>query len=663
VGVFDWLRRRPTSGDSSADLTKAASPVQATFTPADTIRLASAVVAAATGNPTVTPSTPLPRNPADLVPFGPGHPLYPQPIDPANPRTGRAEPRLSEYPVSINLPGVTDRLIPWKVLRDAADAIGLFRRCIEVRKAEIIGLEWDVTISKDAVSMALRSQPGASKVDVERQLRERYEGEIGRLRAFWQNPDRGNDYTLVEWLMQLLEEHFVLDAIAIYPRRTYSGDVWSLEVLDGSTIKPLLDSRGGRPLPPHPAYQQILQGFPRGEFVASTVVDELTGRTVIPSAFPADQLFYKRRTVRTFSPYGLSAVEQALYDGEVWLRRVQWIKSEYTEGALPPSRLKNVNGDSEFWTPTQISLYEQALNDLLAGDTAARKKVRLNPPGWEIDGQPSDVAEKYRPEYDLFLIKLVGGHFETTATELGFPETGGLGATGFHEGQADLQDRKATHPTLTWLQGLLTQIQRRVLAAPPELEFKFLGLDSEDEAAADAVAESRVKTGRMTLNQEMDRLGLPRYDFDEADMPMLMTGRGVVFLDGASKLAEAGEEIGPAQASPEEDDADVAAAATPTAGGPAKKAARVQKTDELRALRVFLTKGDRGRPFHADHLTAVDVTAAGLDVTRVLFKADGADAGGRDDRRGSGVERVRPLRQADRDQRRTGYHPGVDIYH
>lgn len=668
MGVLDRFRRRSDTPDVTKAVSASSGPVQATFSPADVTQLARAVVEAATGsNQAPGQAAPLPRNPSDLLPFGPGHPLYPAALDALRADTRRPEPRISEYPVTVNLPGVTDRHIPWKVLRDAAEHIGLFRQCIEVRKAEIVGIEWDVAISKEAVSLALRATPGAQKVDIERQLREKFEPEIGRLREFWQTPDRGNDYTTVEWLHQLLEEHFVLDAVAIYPRRTFGGDVWSLEILDGSTIKPLLNERGGRPLPPHPAYQQILHGFPRGEFIASTSLDS-AGRMVIPGAYPADQLIYKRRNVRAATPYGKSAVERALHDGEVWLRRLQWIKSEFTEGSLPPARLKNVNGDGDFWTPTQLELYERALNDLLAGDTAARRKLKLLPPGFETDGTPSDVAEKYRPEYDLFLIKLVAGHFETVATELGFSETGGLGSSGFHEGQEDVQHRKATHPTLKWLQAFLTDIQRRTLGGPPELEFRFLGLDSEDEAAADAVAEARVKTGRMTLNQEMDRLGQPRYDFDEADMPMLMTGRGVVFLDGASQQAAPGQEITPAQAPPEDGDpdGDPDGGAQPASAGKAKaaKQAAARKTDELKALRTFLAKGDRGRPFHADHLTVDDVTAAGLDTGRVLFKADGADAGGRDaSRRTGGVDRVRPLRQPDGDGGVVVYRPGVREHH
>src|SRR5690348_12439909 len=219
--------------------------------------------APATGATGVTAPTgiavPLPRDTFPYA-FGPGIALQPAPLDPVRRDTGRAEPRISEYDVSWNLPdaGNRHRLVPWKTLRDAADHIPLFRRCIETRKNETVAIAWDITVSKRAVQTAQRADPGKPRADVEEDLRRRLDPEIDRCEKFWQMPDVGNGYTFAEWLGQFLEEHYVLDALAIYPRYTYGGDLYSLEILDGSTIKPLLDNRGGRPAPPHPAYQQIV---------------------------------------------------------------------------------------------------------------------------------------------------------------------------------------------------------------------------------------------------------------------------------------------------------------------------------------------------------------------------------------------------------------------
>ncbi|MGW2920413.1 phage portal protein [Streptomyces angustmyceticus] len=511
------------------DTTKALNATAETYTPQQVATLVTATARAA-GEPTTF--APLPRTDPQ-VPFGPGVPLSPAAIDPLRP-DGRTEPRFNEYPVTSNLPGVGDRLVPWKVLRDAADAGGLPRRCIEIRKAEVTTLDWAITITKEAAEAA-QSASDRPRAEVEQELRQSLSEEMVRCTRFWQKPDPGQDEVFGEWLAKLLEEQLVLDAVAIYPRRTYGGDLYALEILDGSTIKPLRDHRGGRPLPPNPAFQQILWGFPRGEFVADT---DAEGDVV--GGYRSDQLVYKRRNVRAHTPYGYSAVEQALEDVDVWLRRRKWIRDEYTEGTVPAGFVKS-SGQTG-WSPSQTAEYETALNDAYAGSTSARHRLRVLPPGFDID-TPQDFGEKYKPEYDLFLIKQICAHFDVTIAELGFTETGGLGSTGWHEGQADVQQRKATLPTLRWLQQLLTSISRSHLDMPAELEFRFLGLEEEDEAAADEVARQRVMWGRMTINEDRDRMGQPRYDFPEADMPMVMTSRGVILLEGASERGMPGTAV------------------------------------------------------------------------------------------------------------------------
>ncbi|MEV7006839.1 phage minor head protein [Streptosporangium sp. NPDC051022] len=459
------------------------------------------------------------------TPFGPGTPLIPAAINAPRPDTGRPEPRLWDYPVSWNLQTGGQRLVPWATLRSAADA-PLIRQCIQVRKRGITDLGWDITISQGAIEGA--QADGTSRADAEKTLRERLGSQIDRLVTFWSCPDPGNGLELADWLSSLLEEHLVLDAVAIYPRLTYGGDLYSVELLDGSTIKPLLDERGGRPLPPYPAFQQVIHGFPRGEWMADGDEDgEVPG-------FPADQLVYRRYNVRTWTPYGYSPVEQALVDLDLYLKRLGWMRDEYTPGVQEESFLKVP--ENAQWSATQLREYERSYNDDVSTN---RARFRMLPPGVEpILG--GDRNERYKPDYDLHIIKLVASHFGVTLPELGFSEAKGLGSSGWSEGQEAVQHRQSVLPTARWLEALLTGISRRHLAMPPELEFRFLGLEDQDEEVADKISEARVKSGRMTLNEDRDRQGLPRYALPEADKPALHTGTGLVFLEGALATQEAG---------------------------------------------------------------------------------------------------------------------------
>lgn len=551
--------------------------------------------------------TPMPRDPFPYA-FGPGTPLLPAPLDPTRPDTGRAEPRIYEYPVSWNLPGINHRLVPWQVLRQAAN-VGIIRDCIRIRKNEVTSLEWDITITQDAVEAAQRKEPGKSRSDIEQDLQKDLADTRQRVTAFWKKPDRGNGLAFGDWMTEALEEHLVLDALAIYPRFTYGGELYSLEILDGSTIKPLLDHRGGRPLPPFPAYQQILYGFPRGEFVADT--DE-SDDGAIPGGYDADQLIYKRREVRTHSPYGLSAVEQSLTDVDLWLKRAQWMRAEYTEGVMPAGWLKNA-GDTS-WNPAQLLEYERDLNDYYGGSTAARQRIRVLPPGVEpVDGQRG-IEEKYKPDYDLHLLKLVVAHFDMSIAELGFTEAKGLGSSGYHEGQENVQERKQTRPDLQWMAEIITDISRVHLAMPDELEFKWLGLDQEDESSSDELNRARVASAGMTLNEWRDQLGRPRYSFAEADMPMIVSSRGgIVYLDGASELEPAGVVIQPPTEAPGEQGAP---GAPPPGGQPGEDgqhdgaepppADEAAKDAEKAAYRRWARKS-RARAFQWNHHTPAEV--------------------------------------------------------
>jgi SPP1 gp7 family putative phage head morphogenesis protein len=576
---------------------------------------------------------PMPR---DMTPasFGPGTPLYPAPLDPTRTDTGRAEPRIYEYPVSWNIQTNSTRLVPWNVLRQASN-IGVIRDCIRIRKNEITSLKWDIAISQDAVEAAQRKSPGKSRADIENDLQDRLAPERDRLTKFWQKPDRGNGYNFNAWLTQALEEHLVLDALTIYPRFTYGGELYSLEILDGSTIKPLLDNRGGRPLPPFPAYQQVLYGFPRGEYTADTDTDDQGNE--IMGGYDADQLIYLRREVRTFSPYGLSAVEQSLTDADLWMKRMSWMRAEYTDGVMPAGWLKNSDPKTSAWTPGQVLEYERFFNDVYSGITAERQRFRMLPPGVEpVEGR-AGADEKYKPDYDLHLLKLLVAHFDMSIAELGFTEAKGLGSAGYHEGQENAQERKGTRPDLEWIAGALTDISRVHLTMPDELEFRWLGLDEEDQAAADEVNRLRVASAGMTLNEWRDDTGRPRYSFKEADMPMIVSSRGgIVYLEGASKLEPPGIVIEPAKGGPPDPNADpnapVPPGADPAEGektgenipgnmpdddqednqddsakpSPGDTAA---KDAEKAAFRKFVRKGTRARPFQWKHHTAAEVGA------------------------------------------------------
>ena len=163
-------------------------------------------------------ATPLPRPPQwSTDPFGPGSPLRPSPINAPNPRTGRAEPRLFELPISTNLNVNTAPFVPWRILSEAAD-MPLFRKCIERRKS-VCGLGYTIAVDPKAVAREAAKSGQASK-DVESAMLAQYMPDIARISDWMENPDRKNGYDWEQLDAQLMENRLVYDAIVVYPKRT-----------------------------------------------------------------------------------------------------------------------------------------------------------------------------------------------------------------------------------------------------------------------------------------------------------------------------------------------------------------------------------------------------------------------------------------------------------
>jgi hypothetical protein len=366
-------------------------------------------------------------------------------------------------------------------------------------------------------------------------LQDKYADDMDRLHLWWQKPDRINNWNFSEWLGALLEDQLVLDAIAIYPHMTLGGGLHSLEILDATTIKPLLDHRGATPQPPFAAYQQILWGFPRGE-MAQTPPEQVDAEFVSAIYGPlkgdealTDALIYRVRNRRSRGPYGFSNVEQALADVDLWLRRFEWLRAEYQSG-VTPEMIVQVEANM---TPEQLRQYEAVFNDDLAGRTQERHRARFLPAGFH-PSYPQIMDAKFSSDLDLHLIRLICSAFDVMPTSLGFTPNhgmGGMGGMGHQKSEQDTQLYRATKPTAQWITDLINEVCCHYLGMPPEVTFQFHGLDEDDEQKEATLLTQYVQNGLQTLNEGRDQRNLPRYDFPEANQPMVVTPTGPVWLN------------------------------------------------------------------------------------------------------------------------------------
>ena len=523
-------------------------------------------------------ATPMYRDPIlGTAPFPAAIPLFPNAINPLG-ANGRPDPRRYEFLVAQNINLFENRLVPFKTLRVAADQIDILRRCIEVRKAKITGLNWDIVLSSSATERIV-AESGGNHLRAMDDARTKFAPEIARLRAFWETPDPANGLTFVDWLSMAVEELDVLDALAIWPQMKANGDIRGLQILDGSTIKPLLDDRGMRPDPSvGPAFQQILFGFPRSEFHAPVDDESADGE------FSSDELAYLIRNRRANSIWGYSPVERALPMADIYLRRQQWIKGEFTDGVMPKSWLELP--ESANLTPEQIRYYENIYNDELSGQTEQRNRMRMLLPGGVLKFEEG-YSEKFNDRLDDYLITSITGHFGVLPTELGFSSKGGLGASGHQQGEAEAAEAIGITPTAKWLSQQLSALSYRWLGMPRELEFRLSSSDANDDEASAKRDDLKKRSAGLTVNEWRDNNGLPLVDTPEADMPFLVAGQSVYMFtpEGIVAAGTSLDENGVQDNEPSAIEAPVEPA-----------------QEEVKKFIRWVNRGTATRPFNFEHL-------------------------------------------------------------
>ena len=175
--------------------------------------------------------------------FGPNEPLPPAPPD-------SVKGRPWDFPVGVNLQ-YQPRLdqgadtIDFATLRRVADPVqgglDLLRLAVETRKDQMEGQRWCIK-ARDGKDGGQRAK------DIEH--------------ALWR-PDMV--HTFRQWARPIWDDLLVIDAPAIYLRPMPKG-LFLPEVVDGATIKILVDNNGRTPLPPDAAYQQVIKGIPAVDY-------------------------------------------------------------------------------------------------------------------------------------------------------------------------------------------------------------------------------------------------------------------------------------------------------------------------------------------------------------------------------------------------------------
>jgi len=407
--------------------------------------------------------------------MGPSQPLAPI-------AQNQAQGRAFDFPVGINTqiaPRATEG-VSFGQLRALADACDLVRLAIETRKDQMARLQWQIK-PKDETKNA-EDDPRCKAI--EEQL---------------QYPDREHDWDT--WLRAVLEELFVIDAPVVYPRMNRGGGVYSLDLMDGSTIKRVVTAEGRTPMAPDPAYQQILKGVPAVDYTR-------------------DELLYIPRNVRVSKLYGYSPVEQIIMTINIALRRAISQLDYYTEGNIPDAMYTV----PEAWSADQLKTFQMYWDAMLEGSQAQKRHAKFIPGG--ISALPTRDP-KLKDEMDEWLARVVCYAFSLPPTALIKQVNRATG-----EQAQDTADEEGIAPTMNWTVRMMNQILSRWFQAP-DLCFAWAEEEAQDPLQQASVAkiyldtkvlhpdEVRADLGREPLTEQQKAdLNPPMPGFDEGGAPI-----------------------------------------------------------------------------------------------------------------------------------------------
>ena len=473
--------------------------------------------------------------------LGPASPLLPAPIDVVLDDSGRALPRKYEYQTAINL-NLTQTEVPFQVLHSLAEQCDIIHRAIEIRVGDIIKQEGSWTLSDQAIATIMQEE-SCSHAKAALIGREKYGAEINRLRDFWENPYVSSDRSFSEWLTESLWQVFTYDQWCVYPRYNFGGKVIGFDVIDAPTIKLLLDNRGDRPSPPQPFAQQVLWGFPRGEFIASPDADgEFYAGTGRDKEFLTDQLSVFVKNRRTWSPYGYSPVEEAIPAASLYLNRQVWMNSEYQNGSMPMTFMKTNSQELDIH---KLAEFERILNGRLTGNTAERHRIKVLPDGFDPVAMP-EMADRFKSDYDEYIIKRVASIFGVSPAALGVVARAGLGGgKGAQEGEAENVESVSTKPMEDYVVSVINSLSRRYLGADKNVTFVLNDRKgAREEMDRSKALQTALFSGQKTLNDVQGELGQNLYDMPEADEPFIVAGNAIQFLKGMLTVDTSGETVG-----------------------------------------------------------------------------------------------------------------------
>lgn len=386
------------------------------------------------------------------------------PLVPAQPQTAG---RQFDYTPGYNLwiQPKRDTGFLFEDLKAFAKWYDILRLMIQTRMDQVTGIEWSIAPTDPNV----RKRPGGKLQPAEQKAAD-------ELTRFFTRPDGETRWR--GWLRAVLNDVFVLDGIALWPR--YEGRrVAALERIDVASIKRVIDNSGRTPDPPYPAYQQILHGQ-------------------VANEYRRGELLYYMENPGNDRVYGLSRVEQAMMSIQIGMRQEMQQLQFFTEGTIPDA-LASV---PDSWTSDQIRDFQNWWDTMLEGDTAQRRKLKFIPDAVKVlNMKPPDAILK--PEQNEWIVRILCYAFSLSPQ----PFIKMMNRATAESAQEEAKE-EGLAPFLGFLEETLTDVIQGPLGYP-DFQFVFEQQEDVDPETQAKVDDTYVKNGILSIDEVRDRMGKP----------------------------------------------------------------------------------------------------------------------------------------------------------
>ncbi|MDQ1326684.1 MAG: hypothetical protein QG564_1812 [Campylobacterota bacterium] len=381
--------------------------------------------------------------------------VYMSPQQPLQPVAQQEAGRAFDYPVGFNIQTTPrgSEPISFNQLRALSDNCDILRLAIETRKDQISRFNYKFVVKNNKNKTTnIRTK---------------------ELDKFFLMPDKEHNFD--EWLRMLIEDLLVIDAPTIYPRKTLGGALHSLEVIDGGTIKRVIDRTGRTPKDGvSPAYQQNIKGMPAVDYTYN-------------------ELIYKPRNIRSNKIYGYSPVEQVIGTVNILLRKTVNQLEYYTNGNTP-NLLFTAPAE---WNPDQIRKFQAYWDEQNMG--MSKTHAKMVPNGvtpYNTKPEPlKDVFDEWLTRIVMFAFSLPPTAFITDTNRATANTT------------ATLAKEEGLSPLLDYVKNLINFIILTQFGYE-DVEFNWDIEEATDPLIKAQINNSYVASGVLTVNEVRQELGL-----------------------------------------------------------------------------------------------------------------------------------------------------------